>query len=82
MPEIKLIGPALKELRDKDAEDIFVIDEYGGVTGMITMHDIAEEVAGDLATDKGDDKPFMMNIKTELIARGELKLIPSQKNPV
>jgi len=74
MPEIKLIGPALKELRNKDAEDIFVIDEYGGVTGMITMHDIAEEIAGDLATDKGDDKPFMIEHKNGIDCEGRVEV--------
>lgn len=60
MPETKLIGDALKELRETNSEIIFVIDEYGGVTGMVTMHDIAEEIAGELAADADDDKPFIL----------------------
>ena len=74
MPETKLIGSALKELRDDAVEDIFVIDEYGGVTGMITMHDIAEEVAGDLAIDKNDDRPFMIEHKNGIDCEGRVEV--------
>jgi len=74
MPETKLIGAALKELRDEETEDIFVIDEYGGVTGMVTMHDIAEEIAGDLAIDKDDDKPFMIVHNNEIDCEGRVEV--------
>jgi len=74
MPETKLIGAALKELRDEETEDIFVIDEYGGVTGMVTMHDIAEEIAGDLAVDKDDDKPFMIEHKNGIDCEGRVEV--------
>jgi len=74
MPETKLVGAALKELRDEETEDIFVIDEYGGVTGMVTMHDIAEEIAGDLAIDKDDDKPFMIAHNNEIDCEGRVEV--------
>ncbi len=74
MPETKLIGAALKELREEEAEIIFVIDEYGGVTGMVTMSDIAEEVAGELATDKDDDKPFMVKHKNGIDCEGRVEV--------
>jgi len=74
MPETKLIGTAIKELRDEEAETIFVIDEYGGVTGMITMHDITEEIAGELTTDKDDDKPFMVIHKKGIDCEGRVEV--------
>jgi len=74
MPETKLIGVALKELRDGEAKIIFVIDEYGGVTGMITMRDIVEEVAGELATDKNNNKPFMIIHKNVIDCEGRVEV--------
>ena len=40
-----------------------VLDEYGGVTGIVTMNDILEQIVGDFnepAEEKGEDLPDIM----------------------
>jgi len=74
MPETKLIGATMKELRDENVESIFVIDEYGGVTGMVTMHDIAEEVTDELMNDKDGDKPFMFHHNNVIDCEGRVEV--------
>jgi CBS domain containing-hemolysin-like protein len=44
----KQIGDLLKELQKNKAHMAIVIDEYGGVEGLITMEDILEEIVGEI----------------------------------
>ncbi|MDH2425687.1 hemolysin family protein [Sphaerisporangium sp. TRM90804] len=49
--------PALRErMRATDGELSCVIDEYGGLAGVVTMEDLAEELVGELA-DENDPEP-------------------------
>lgn len=47
-PESKRIGELLQELRHKHLRMAILIDEYGGMAGMVTMEDLVEEIVGDL----------------------------------
>jgi hypothetical protein len=44
----KRIGDLLKELQKKKVHLAIVVDEYGGVEGLVTMEDIIEEIVGDI----------------------------------
>jgi len=48
IPEHKLIGKLLKELQSKKMHFAIVIDEFGAVTGIVTMEDILEELVGEI----------------------------------
>jgi CBS domain containing-hemolysin-like protein len=48
VPVSKHIDDLLKELRRKKVHIAVVVDEYGGVSGIVCMEDIIEEIVGDI----------------------------------
>ncbi len=48
VPETKVIGELLREFRDKRQHIALVVDEYGGVSGLVTLEDIIEEIFGEI----------------------------------
>jgi CBS domain containing-hemolysin-like protein len=48
VPETKSIHDLLKELQQSTTQMAVVIDEYGSVTGLITIEDLLEEIVGDI----------------------------------
>jgi len=60
IPETRPAGSMFREFQSKIFPVVFVVDEYGGVTGMITIQDLAEEVVGDLALEHPEDKPWLI----------------------
>jgi CBS domain containing-hemolysin-like protein len=48
VPEPKRIDELLRELRHKRVHIAVVVDEYGGVSGIVCMEDIIEEIVGDI----------------------------------
>jgi len=47
IPETKKIDELLREFRKKHIHLAVVMDEYGGVQGLVTMDDILEEIVGE-----------------------------------
>jgi len=45
----------LEEFRKNNTEIAFVIDEYGGIEGMVTLLDVIETVTGELIIDETDE---------------------------
>jgi CBS domain containing-hemolysin-like protein len=48
VPVSKHIDDLLRELRRKKTHIAVVVDEYGGVSGIVSMEDIIEEIIGDI----------------------------------
>lgn len=48
VPESKKIGTLLQSFRKKRVHLAIVVDEYGGVEGIVTLEDVIEEVIGEI----------------------------------
>jgi magnesium and cobalt transporter len=48
VPESKRLNVLLREFRENRNHMAIVIDEYGGVAGLITIEDVLEEIVGDI----------------------------------
>ena len=48
VPESKRLNVLLKDFRTNRNHIAIVVDEYGGVSGMVTIEDVLEEIVGDI----------------------------------
>ncbi|HWK25231.1 MAG TPA: hemolysin family protein [Solirubrobacter sp.] len=48
VPETKDLGALMRELREARQQMAVVADEYGGTAGIVTMHDVLEELVGEI----------------------------------
>ena len=48
IPESKRLSSLLKEFRASRSHMAIVVDEYGGVSGLLTIEDVLEEIVGDI----------------------------------
>ena len=48
VPESKRLNVLLKEFRSNRNHIAIVVDEYGGVSGMVTIEDVLEQIVGDI----------------------------------
>jgi magnesium and cobalt transporter len=53
------IGALLQKMRSTRIHMALVIDEYGGVDGLVTIEDILEEIVGDIADEHDDEESVL-----------------------
>jgi len=58
VPESKRLNVLLREFRENRNHMAIVIDEYGGVAGLVTIEDVLEEIVGEIEdeTDEAEDQ--------------------------
>ena len=56
VPETKRVASLLTELRFRRNPMAFVVDEYGGIVGLVTMEDLVEEIVGEIRDERDDEE--------------------------
>jgi putative hemolysin len=62
VPETKPVSELLRELQRKKVQIAVVVDEYGGMAGLVTIEDIVEEIVGEIQDEYDSEKFFMERI--------------------
>jgi CBS domain containing-hemolysin-like protein len=57
VPESQKIAPLFEMMREQRNHISLVVDEYGQLSGIVTLEDLLEEIVGEIA-DEGDDEPI------------------------
>jgi CBS domain containing-hemolysin-like protein len=76
VPESKKVDELLSEMQDKGVHLAIVVDEYGGMAGIVTLEDIVEEIVGEIR-DEYDQKEELLVEKVtgdEYLFRGRISL--------
>src|SRR5438270_5523030 len=72
VPEAKRLNVLLKEFRANRNHIAIVVDEYGGVSGLVTIEDVIEQIVGDIE-DEYDFDESVVNVIPEANGRFRVK---------
>ncbi|MBE0426795.1 MAG: HlyC/CorC family transporter [Nitrospirae bacterium] len=59
IPETLKIGTLLREMQKKRIHMAIVIDEYGSVSGLVTLEDLIEEIVGEIRDEYDTESPVI-----------------------
>jgi len=76
VPESKRLNVLLKEFRRNRNHMAIVVDEYGGVSGLVTIEDVIEQIVGDIDDefDVEDDQNIRREAERQFAVRGITRL--------
>ena len=75
VPESMKVADLLKELQKEKQKMALVVDEHGGVSGLVTMEDLFEEIVGEIQDEYDSEEAQITTVSpTEFIVSGDLKV--------
>ena len=73
VPEIKLVSDLLREMQKSKLRMAIVIDEYGGVAGLVTIEDLVEEIVGEIS-DEHETPQVVRENETSYVVPGNMDI--------
>ena len=80
-PELQRADALLKQMQQESTHLALVVDEYGGISGLVTLEDLIEELLGDISDEHDRDAPevslqedgsFLVSARLSVEELGEL----------
>ncbi|GEA81148.1 hemolysin family protein [Cellulomonas sp. CW35] len=62
VPESKPVDDLLRELQEGSSHIAMVVDEYGGIAGLVTIEDALEEIVGELTDEHDPSAPVVEDL--------------------
>ena len=72
VPETLPALEALERFRDRAVDVAMVVDEFGGVQGLLTLHDLLEAITGDLAAPPAGEQAWVQRADGSWLLDGAL----------
>jgi CBS domain containing-hemolysin-like protein len=76
VPESKKVDELLAEMQAQGVHLVVVVDEYGGMAGVVTLEDIVEEIVGEIRDeyDQGEELAIEKVSEDEYLFKGQVAL--------
>jgi CBS domain containing-hemolysin-like protein len=71
VPESKLVSDLLREMQKNNIRMAIVVDEYGGVAGLVTIEDLVEEIVGEIS-DEHDKSEIVRESDRSYVVPGNM----------
>lgn len=67
VPESKLVSELLREMQRSNIRMAIVVDEYGGVAGLVTLEDLVEEIVGEIGDEHENTQIVRENDRSYIV---------------
>ncbi len=76
IPEAKHLDSLLADMQAQRNHMAIVVDEYGGVAGLVTLEDIVEEIVGEIQDeyDQEEESPYQILENGDMLFQGKIDL--------
>jgi CBS domain containing-hemolysin-like protein len=76
VPEAKKVDELLREMQDNGVHIAIIVDEYGGMAGLVTLEDIMEEIVGEIRDeyDQSEEALYQKISPDEYLMQGRMDL--------
>ena len=74
VPETAKADAIMREMRKTKSHMSIVVDEYGGMSGVVTLEDVLEEIVGEIEDEHDDEAPYITEIDGGWRVRGDIDI--------
>ena len=74
IPETMKISLLLREMQRKRTHMALVVDEYGGIAGLVTIEDLIEEIVGEIRDEHDTESPVISLVDGSLLIDASISL--------